>query len=499
MPPQAIIKNLNLGGISESAYVGTGDTENEIRSVFNIVNLDIHTNPGITQPSRALIKDDSMSDGNLVINEFCEAGVASPRGNGFMFGENGGVFERRTSGEFHKITTLTPNSGSAKVYSSHVFEDVIYYVMDNRVGKMDVRSQGNNWGNRNDNFAETLGGGAKQRPSIVIEDTLYIGHGNRISRIRNGVFTADVGPPISSNYQITCFGRTDNDLLVGTQVATGFEEVAATSTILRWNTTSNNTVSRDHVPEPSINAFLNTDNRVFVSCGYSGSLYVYDGADLVFYRKIHPNAKNTTVLPTSVANFSTRPIFGFSSTEVLADSNNSDIFGVTPNLGIYSLAQTAVNYPIVLSMENTISPGNRSNIQIGAIVPLLAEDKYMVSWKRAIEGGEEVGVDVLGDTYASGYFITNYLSVSRDIAQEFGLCKLAVGRDSNYNAQIFTEINHGSFGEALRMTVPDEEARLIETDGGLGEANIMRLMVKLSPDSQGAIPRLEETIINIPG
>ena len=315
MPPTARFKNFNLGGISESQYVGIGDTRNEIRSVSDLVNLDIHSSPGIIQCSRALEKVVDMSDNSLVINQFCLAGVASPRGNGYMFGENGGVFERRADGRFHRVVTLTPESGTAKVYSAEVFDDVIYYAMESRLGKINAPAQGNTWSGRNDNFGD-IAGHSKTKPMIVIEDTLYIGHANKISRVRDGVFTENIGPPIGDNVQITCFGRLGNDLLIGTEVSSGFEEVAVQSTILRWNTTSNNTTSRDSVPEPTINAFLNSDNRVFVSVGYNSNIYVYDGAKLVFYRKIHPNATETTVLPTSVTNFNNRPIFGLSSLEV---------------------------------------------------------------------------------------------------------------------------------------------------------------------------------------
>ena len=272
--------------------------------------------------------------------------------------------------------------------------------------------------------------------------------------------------------------------MVGTYVA---DNVTRTE-IIRWNTWSVSFSVSDDIPEVGINAFLDSDNIVIVNAGKKGNLYIYNGAQLEEFKQIKGNYGQTTqvkVNPNAVFNFNGMPLFGV-----------SQITGTGVNLGVYSVARTNRNYPYILNLEFSISTGNLSNIQIGAIAPVSA-DQILVSWVDT-NGGTTYGVDILNlTTKAVAYFVTRNLLIERQMQQNYGFVYVPYrSLPASTSIDIYTSRNHAAFGGSPDDSTTDTDRLLERTDEHVASANVVKIKVALNPNANNA-PEVEMAIIGI--
>lgn len=445
-----------LRGIADSDYLGP---EN---SVAEMANCDIHSEPGVIKCNQRLHKD----SGNTV-NEFLRAKAPCSNGSTYFFGESGGIYERDGEfGNWHSHGRVRPGSGSAKVMAAREYDGYIYYSMENRLGRIAIPGQGGSWDGRDDDFATFDNGDDTYHPMHIVNQVLYIGDAHHVAQVDAGTFSGnalDIKQPL----RISALHNIDTDLLVGTYVSHNVVK----SEIIRWDTYSESYTLSDPIEEAGINAFLQGDNIIWVSAGFKGNIYLFNGVQLVHERKIkgdwtaHNEAK---VLPEAVANFNSMPLFGL-----------SQVFNSPAPLGIYSYHRSDVKYPRVLNLEYTISTGNRHLIEIGAIAAI-GPSEFLVTWKDVNNQLEvKYGVDILDLTHkATAYFTTRNLLIDRDEQNNYGLVH-ANYRQKHGAINIHVSKNHGDF--VLAPSHQDTINLKQTTDNDIGPANVVKTKFEMVP------------------
>lgn len=469
---QIQIKNLNFGGIADSDYLGN---EN---SVAEMVNCNIHGESGIIKANQALTKNSSTTVTELIL-----ASVSSSNGSTYHFGDAGGIYEREVGGTWTKRATASPAAGSAKILSAAEYRGYIYYAMQSRLGRIAVPAAGGSWAGRSDNFATFSNTDATFHPMREINLVLYIGDKNYVAQVDDTTFSANA-LDIKTPLRISALGEMDTDLLIGTYVA---DNVCRTE-ILRWNTWSVSYSISDKVPEVGINAFLDIDNMVVVNAGQKGNLYTYDGAKMEIYKQIKGTWSSTNkakVNTNAVFNFNGMPLFGL-----------SQITGTGVLLGVYSFARTNRNYPFVLNLEFSISTGNLSNVQIGSIIGIGA-DQFLVSWVDT-NSGTVYGVDILDlSAKATAYFVTRNILVDREVKSNYGYVHVPYrSLPASTSIAIYTSKQHASFSGTADPSTTDTDRMVQVLDEHIGEASVVKVKVKLNPNANDA-PEVEMAIIGI--
>ncbi|NCN39990.1 hypothetical protein GW916_01945 [bacterium] len=389
------IKNINLGGIADSDYVGT---EN---SVAEAVGLDIHSESGVIKVNQKLTKESST-----LVDDFVKASVPCSDGNTYHFGStNGKIWKRTSAGTWSLEATASPSAGAIGILEAKEYQGYIYYAMQSRLGRWQI---GTAWSTRNDSWATFTNTDPDWHPMRIISLVLYIGDKHYVAQVDAGTFSAnalDIAQPL----RIKSLGRMNTDLLIGTFVS---DNVTNTE-IIRWNTWSVSFSYSDPIPEVGVNAFFETDNNVIVNAGTKGNIYFYNGSSLEEYKKVkgvYTGTKKAYVHPNAVFNFNGMPLFGL-----------SNVSGDPANQGVYSMHRTSRNYPIVLNLEYAISTGNLGSIEIGAICPV-SSDQFTVSWKDTNDG-TAYGVDILDLTAKStiAYLVSRVIMIDRASLLNYGL------------------------------------------------------------------------------
>lgn len=469
---QIIIKNINLGGVADSDYLGGQN------SVAECVGLDIHGEAGIIKLNQKLTKNSGA-----VVDEFCKAKVACSNGSTYFFGTSGGIFERESNGTWTDRGTTAPAAGTAGVMSAWESQGFIYYTMQSRIGRIATPSAGGSWAGRNDSWATFTNTDADFHPICEVSQVTYIGDKHFVAQIDAGVFSANA-LDLKTGIRIKSLGKLNTDLLIGTYVA---DNVMRTE-IVRWNTWSVSYDTSDPIPEIGINAFLDTDNMVIVSAGTKGNLYVYDGSKLEFFKNIKGTWSSTnkaTVHQEATFNFNGMPLFGL-----------SQVTGTGVNLGVYSLASTSRGYPMVLNLEFKISEAVLTGIEIGAITAISA-DQFLVSWKN----GSAYGVDILDLTakQASGYFVLRNILVDREKKSNYGIVHVPYRTlPASTDIKVYHKKNHGSYVQfdATTEMITDEERLMRYSKPNVGEASVCTIKVELTPSVNDS-PEVEMMIMDV--
>lgn len=465
------IKNLPLGGIADSDYLGA---EN---SVAEMVGLDIHSEAGVIKVNQKLTKE----SGSLV-DDFVKASVPCSDGKTYHFGStNGKIWSRTSGGTWALEATASPAAGSAGILDAKEYQGYIYYAMQSRLGRVAV---GAAWSTRNDNWATFTNTDPDWHPMKVVNLVLYIGDKNYVAQVDAGTFSAnalDIAAPL----RIKSLGKMSTDLLIGTYIADNVTETE----IIRWNTWSVSFSVSDTIPEVGVNAFLDTDNNVIVNAGTKGSLYLYNGSSLEEYKTIkgvYTGSAKAWIHPNAKFNFNGMPLFGL-----------SNISGNPANQGVYSLARTNRNYPFVLNLEHAISTGHLTGIEIGAICPVSA-DQFTVSWKDT-NGGTTYGVDILDLTAkaTTAYLVTRVVMADRTKLLNYGLVNVAyrslpTGTSFTVQKKVNTD---AAFSSAISGNV-DTKRMLFATKVDINDA--VRAQVKVNfVASANTAPEMEMTEVNV--
>jgi len=459
------IKNVNQGGISDSDYLGARN------SVAELVGINIHDEAGIMKLNQRLAEID---DATSAIDGLIKSIVPASNGNTYFFNSgNGKVWKRTSGGVWSLLFTASPAAGAAGILCAREYQGYVYYAMQSRLGRFDLATETNA-----DSWATFGVTDADYHPMREVNQVLYIGDGNQVAQVDAGTFSANA-LDIKTPLRISALGKYSTDLLVGTYVASN---VVGTE-ILRWNTWSDSFSVSDTIPEVGVNAFLETDNRIVVSCGTKGNLYMYNGRDLEWYKQIKGTWGNSTnkaiVHPNAVMNFHGLPLFGLSQQT-----------GTGVSLGVYSFGRTNPNYPYVLALEYPISTGSLTGIEIGAIAPY--GDQFYVSWKE----GSSYGVDLLdlSNKYATGWITTRNTLFDRNMESTYRKIQVPYrSYPTGTDIDISVSKNHGAMTE-ITDTKVDAKRLLVETNKDVGECSVFKGKVTLT-GSDNDSPEIE--LINI--
>lgn len=469
---QVDIKNLNMGGIADSDYLGG---EN---SVAEMVGFDIHSEAGVLKVNQKLTKESGST-----IDDFVKARVACSDGNTYLFGSTNGKIWKRTSGGSYSLeATASPAAGSAGILDAAEYQGYIYYAMQNRLGRVAV---GAAWSTRNDNWATFTVGNANWHPMRILNLVLYIGDGYLVAQVDGTTFSANA-LDLETQYIIKSFGKAGTDLTIGTYVSSNVNKTVR----FRWNTWGVSFTSSDEIPEVGINAYLEADNYSLWNCGTKGNIYIDDGSNLDLYKTVKGSFDNSSnqgfVHPNAVLNFHGLPLFGF-----------SNVSGNPCNMGVYSLGRTNRNYPFVLNTEYVISTGNMSNVEIGMLVGV--GDKFLVSWKDT-NGGTTYGVDVLdlSNKYSGAYFTTRVMMVDRKKLSNYGVVDVAYrSLPTNTGITISRKVNNGSmtaFDASEHET--DTDRQVVRTKISISDASKAQIKVATTASGNTA-PEIEGAFIEI--
>lgn len=465
------IKNVNLGGIADSNYMGNAN------SVAEMVGFDIHSEVGILKVNQALTKESGST-----IDDFVKCGVPCSDGNTYLFGStNGKVWKRTSAGVYSLEATVAPAAGAVGILDAKEYQGYIYYATQNRLGRVAV---GAAWGTRNDNWATFSNGDVSWHPMIIISLVLYIGDSNYIAQVDAGVFSANA-LDISSPLRIKSLGPLGTDLLIGTFISSNI----VSTQIIRWNTWSVSFTNLDPIPEVGINCFLPTDNFVIVNAGTKGNLYLYNGSTLEPYKQIKGawdfSTNKGVVNPNAGLNFNGLPLFGLSS-----------VSGTPTNMGVYSLGRANRNYPIVLNCEQGISTTHLDNIEIGAIIGV--GDIYIVSWKDN-NSGTTYGVDKLdlNNKYPSPFITTRVIMVDRMTLLNYNVVNIGYRTLNGQSFIIYKKVNNGTTDAIDSNDCQDDSDRNIFMSE-IDINNATTLQVKVSPTVSGNnAPEIEAIEINV--
>lgn len=459
------IKNLNLGGIADSDYLGA---EN---SVAEAVGLDLHSESGVIKVNQKLTKDSGV-----LVDDFVKASVSCSDGNTYHFGStNGKIWKRSGAGVWSLEATASPAAGTAGILEAEEYQGYIYYAMQARVGRWQI---GTAWSTRNDSWATFTNWDASWHPMKIVNLVLYIGDKNYVAQVDAGTFSAnalDIAAPL----RIKSLGKSNTDLLIGTYVADNVTETE----VIRWNTWSVSYSVSDSIPEVGINAFLDTDNNIIVNAGTKGSLYLYNGTSLEEYKTVKGVYTGTAkgwVHPNAKFNFNGLPLFGF-----------SNVSGNPCNQGVYSFGRTNRNYPFILNLDYPISTGYLTNIEIGAIVPI-SSDQFLVSWKDT-NSGTVYGVDLLdlSNKYPSAYIATRVIMADRTTLLNYGTVNVCYrSMPANTSVAVQKKVNNDvAFGSAITQKV-DAKRMLVATQVDINDAVRVQVKVGLGTNANNA-PELE--------
>lgn len=352
-----IIKDINLGGQSDSMYQG------QQNSVYESVGLDLHSEPGILKNNQKLTKESGV-----VIDDLVKRILPCSDGNTYLFGStNGKIWKRTSAGVYSLLYTATPAAGAVGILDAYEYQGFIYYAMQSRLGRVAVGAP-TDWSTRNDNFATFTNTDLDFHPMREVNQVLYIGDKNFLAQVDAGTFSANA-LDINSPFRIKSLGKLFTDILFGTFVTV----YNAITEIFKWNTWSTSFSVSDEIPEIGINCFLKTDNYVLANAGTKGNIYSYNGSQLENYKRIQGDwtgSKQALVHPNASCNLFGLPLFGF-----------SNVSGNPIKQGIYSLGGYDRNYPKIINLDWIISNNRYSGIDIGAIE--LIGTQLVASWKSS--------------------------------------------------------------------------------------------------------------------
>lgn len=352
------LKDLNLGGIADSALQGGAN------SMAEMVGCDIHSEPGFLKVNQALSKESGGT-----IDDLVKVIIPCSDGLTYLFGStNGKIWSRTSAGVYTLEATAAPAAGAVGILGGKEYQGYIYYAMQSRLGRVAVGAP-TSWAGRNDSWATFTNTDADFHPMKEVNQVLYIGDANYVAQVDAGTFSANA-LDIKTPLRLKALGTILTDLVLGTFVST----IRVATEILRWNTWSESYSVADSIPEAGINAFLATDNSILVNAGRKGNIYSYNGQSLERFKRIPGSwAGSATALihQEATVNMFGLPLFGL-----------SNVSGNPAKQGVYSLGSYDRNYPEVLNIEWLISRGTSDNIDIGAM-EIIGTD-LIVSWKEQL-------------------------------------------------------------------------------------------------------------------
>lgn len=500
------IRNILFGGLADSDYLGAEG------SVSDLYQLDIHGEPGIIKLNQKLTAISQAGLGGDTIDtpivsivyvpdtKYADAGhTTNTYGFYLAFGSNGKTWaltvSNQTTREVDGIQYLGQLTGSSCRGAAY-FNSYVYY--SNSVfnlGRMGISSPIDVpaiWSGKSDTWQTTLSSSG-YRPTLVVNDTLYMGNSNLIASVTSaGAFNA-AALDIDSDMSVATLDQYNTDIVIGS-ISTSGSTLLNKVKYYRWNTTAASFSFDDMVPEAGIRSVVPMDNDLLVIAGILGNTYTFNGNQLDLFKRIKPVSGawpfGDTAKPYnsySRANHLGKPLFGMENT------NNAPIRG-----GVYSFARHNKNYPYVFAYENDISSGNNGAL-VGPTAMVSVAYQLLVAWEDKTSGSYVYGIDKYDSTAkcATGHFTTRYILLDRDKKNNYAEISVPYrSLPTNTAVKIYVEKNYaGSFTE-ITDKVTDTDRMIVRTKVDVGAASALRVKIQLV-GYQNTTPEIEGAIINV--
>lgn len=423
-------------GLADSKFAGV------LGSVYRMVGIDIHSEPGLIKVHQKLTKDSGST-----VDALCRVRIAASDGSTLWFSYTTGKIWRRTSaGAWSLVHTTTPAVGGAGCLGAEEHDGYIYWATESRLHRKTITDLSNWLGGVTQDWGTFTNTDSEFHPMVKQGTSLFIGDANYVAKVSGDTgshaFTANA-LDLRQPFRIKTMIKFDIDILIGTFINANVNYCE----VLRWDTEAESWISSDALEENGINCFVKDDNYVYVNVGRCGRLYFYDGRRLIPYKRIpgswDPN-KTAEIYPQATTTLLTIPLFGL-----------SNIAGNPQLQGVYSFGSYSKDYPKVLGLSFVISSGATSGVEIGAIQAIGAD--LLVSWYD----GTNYGVDKLDyqNKYASAYIETtsitsgeerNFLKSTLEFFANYA--KLPTGTDITFKYKKQHEVDYNDDPTSLTDT-----------------------------------------------
>ncbi len=473
------IDNFNLGGLSDSKWSGVKF------SLYKMTGWNPHQVPGILRVAQKLTKNSGS-----VVTEFCKERLTSTNGRKYWFSaESGKVYMCDLDGTWSVVCTIVPSTGHTPIIGAAEYQGYIYIATQDwihRIAAVSATSAAEWTANLILNWAEFFNKDPDFHPMREQNLVLYIGDGNYLAQVDAGTYSnnaLDIAAPL----RIKSLGKIGTDILIGTYVSNQVTKTA----LVRWNTYSGSFQVSNDISEIGINAFLETDDFVYVQAGLWGRIYVYDYINnkLASFKTISGEYSPTqynTCYPTAVATIGSISLFGI-----------SNLLGNPSDEGVFCIGRHSRNYPYIMDMPYPISERNEdgsfvlSDIEIGGI--LVAGFDIQVSWRRTVDGVTTVGIDEVDYAHklSGAYMETRVISGNRDENTNFG--KVPVCYASLPDGTAIELYYSKNYQDYIQMTVqPDPDKNIVIAEKDTVDATTLQLKIRVVTSGNLA-PELESS------
>ncbi len=467
------LENINIGGVANS------DIQGSENSVSECVNLDIHNKVGFIRLNHRMTK---ISTETLDVDIYFI--VSASNGKKYFFGKTTGKIYEYDGTTF----TLKYTDLHANLYGAIQFNGYVYWATQSYLQRIPVANLSDTWSSYIENEWGTFSNGSNEHPLYSLNQVLYIGDGNYVALVEDGVFGAE-GLDLPENETILTLGENlGNELVIGSIVGSNSDANAGYGYMRRWNTWSNSFTSEDITKSGAVRTILDVDNETVVLVGERGDMAKYSGDILQNIKTIKGDFDKDGLYSNhnGVANLRGLALFG--------------LYNGTPNLnGIWSYGSIFAGYPKVLSCEFLLSNGETSGFTNMYLAK--GRDNIYVSWKHynSITVTTTYGIDKYDITkyQDSGYFTTRIIKNDRDEFKKYK--KVKVGYSSlptGTSIEIWKSINYGAFEKM--ETTQDTDRKILESSVDVSDATTLQVRIVLKTNTaKTATPEMESLYIGL--
>lgn len=399
------------GGIADSAYKGIAGSH------FEMVGLDIHSEPGIVQVQNKMFDPGNPIKGKIrwfkastATECYALAGItASPQ-----------LYKSTDSGTTwtQKYPSKDFSTGNGNGFT--IWRGYLFIAGDSKLDIYNASTDSDliGWKTFTDDQGTTISDDYHPMWTGERDGSLYIGNKNYIAlltEVSGTVFNPNntatytwnsYALDIPPDFRIRSIEEIGNHLMLGcwrtiwSNAIDGYTQTMV-AIIYPWNyvlrpQSHEGPISIRRIK--GVSAMLNINDSLYAWVGTRGEIFYYNGSKLIKLKRV-PDYITDVVEPGAVvSNFNDVPLFGLENP-------------TTGGGGVYSFGSHNEKYPLALNLEYPLSPGQDVNYLVGAVGVIGATDNILLAgWKS----GSTYGIDILNTAvrYASAYFVTRLMRVA---------------------------------------------------------------------------------------
>lgn len=369
-------------GVADSPYLGNA----------SIVGCNIFETPGV-------LKIENATASYVTVTGLPIARVKTPAGDDFILTDDGKFYKNGTA-----IQTGLTNPSDMIQYKDYIL--VTSSTVIHAYGPLSASPVfTSNWKTGLSSYYHKLVI-ANDLSTSTSADAVYITNGNTIAKITSFTNGAAGAPPATGTLTTTVLTLPDgkyastmallgNKLMIGTYT-TGVR----VADIYPWDKLTTHSYDNPiSLNEIGVNSLLSDGNKMYISAGNHGNIYVTDGANYRFLKRIP---------------FSTRRNFGYTMTTypnaMAMHSNGSLLVGTSTSSsnsatvakhGVWEINVTMQNNPCALKciISSGTVTGTNGILKIGVVSMLGSDDSIYIGWMS----GSTYGFDSTGSSYYTSY------------------------------------------------------------------------------------------------